>query len=140
MVFLTDNDLNTHSQGRFLTDSTADYDAAKDNIEIQVIALVRSKLNGRYDVNAIFAATGTSRHPLVVRCASMLVIHDVIARNTARKVPEDIHTNYKWAMKWLDDVRNRDESPDGLPAIEVEEGQPTADILFGTTSDKNHFL
>jgi hypothetical protein len=140
MEFLTTEDLQTHSYGRFITDSTSDFAAALDNSELQVIALIRSKLNARYDVDAIFAATGTARHNLIIRVAAFLTLHDVFRRNAARKYDEDKDVNYKWAMKWLQDVRDRNESPDGLPSIEIETGAPSADILWGDSSDPNNFL
>lgn len=140
MEFLTIDDLKTHSQDRFITDSTADFVTATDLNETQVIAQVRSKLNSRYDVDEIFAEAGEDRHPLIVMVCSMLLLNKIFARNAARKVPEDIKQAGKDALKWLIDVRDHNENPDGLPTKEVEEGEPTSDILWGTTSDENNFL
>jgi len=116
MNFLNLNDLKTHSFQQYIDESSGDFIAARDAIEAQNISLIRSKLNTRYDVDEIFTQTGANRDDLIVRVLTILVICDLIGRNKARKVPEDIKAAKSWALDWLQDVRNNLEDPD-LPLI-----------------------
>ena len=140
MQFLKVDDLTTHSFERFIDESSADFVQARDHSEAQNIALMKSKLNDRYDVEAIFNKTGTDRNPVIVRILSFLVIHDIISRNKARKIPEDISENYKWALQYLEEIRNRMASPDGLPVLTDEQGNPKRSAIWGNNSNENFYL
>ena len=140
MNFLTQPDIDAHllyplSRER----NQEDRESILTHLEAQNITIIKSKLKGRYDTNAIFSATGEQRHWLIVRILTKLVIYDYVRRNAARKVPEDYVAEWKWAMKELEMIRSGKEKPDGLPELTDAEGQSSV-ILHGNTTDKDNYL
>lgn len=139
MIYLTLNDLKTHAFEQFINESSNDFIQARDTSELQNIELIKSKLNGRYDTNSIFSETGTSRHALIVRVLTLLVIYDLINRNKARKVPKDIDAGYQWAKDWLDAVRDNQEHPN-LPSKTDGNGNPVKFSRWGNNLNQNFYL
>jgi len=140
MEFLAKDDLKVHSFERFIDESSQDFSGAIDSSERQAIALVKSKLASRYDVAAIFAQTGAGRHDLIIRILTFIVIYDIISRNAARKVPEDIKEMWEWAMSTLEAIRDRKESPKGLPPLTDDDGKPLRAAIWGNNSNENYYL
>lgn len=144
MIFLTDIDLQSHAFQRFINESKGDENISAneviDTLEKQNIDLIKMKLNGRYDVAAIFAHTGAGRHFLIVKILTNLVLYDLFRRNAARKVPEDIQENYEWAMKLLENIKAGKEQPVGLDIIKDAEGEPVPTVIWGNNSNKNYYI
>lgn len=139
MIYLTINDLKTHSFAQYIDESSADFTEARDNSELQNIDKIKGKLSGRFDVDAIFSNT-SSRPALIVRVLTLLVIYDVISRNKARKVPEDLKELKKEADTWLDNVRDYIENPTGLPALTDEGGNVVNQPITGNNSNSNFYI
>lgn len=140
MIFLTETDIETHllyplSRER----NQEDREAILAHLEAQNIAIIKSKLKGRYNTSAIFSASGEQRHWLMVRILTKLVVYDYIRRNAARKVPEDYVAEWRWAMKELEQIKSGAEKPDGLPELTSADGQSSV-IMHGNTTDKNEYI
>jgi hypothetical protein len=150
MIYLTQDDLKSKVFEILLEESIAEDPEILDKIEGEFIALIQSKLNGRYDVIAIFEGIGdmevenefivNGRHLLIVKVLKNLVVYEAIRRNAARKVPTDIKEDYKWAMDWLDDVKNNKEHPVGLPPKTDENGDPVSFAKWGNNRNENFYL
>lgn len=141
LQFITVDDLKAQSFEQYINESSADFTAARDTHEIQGISLIKSKLAGRFDTDAIFDATGNDRHPLIVKVLSILVVYGVLTRNKARKIPEDVKETYKWANKWLNDVRDYIENPDDLPVIiDSESGEEVKAAITGNNSNTDFYI
>lgn len=137
MEWLTVEDLKTHAYAQFINEASAEFVEARDESEAQNMEIIKSKLNGRYDIDILF---GVTRHPLIVRVLSKMVIYDIISRNSARKTPEDIKEDYKWAMKWLNDVRDGKERPVGLQEPTDTDGNDIPTTIWGNTSKDENYI
>ena len=141
LQFLTTSDLNSQIFNQFLTErSDEDNDAILESIEAQNIELIRSKLKGRYDVDAIFEATGTDRHYLIIMLLIKLTLYQFIRRNAARKVPEDYVKEWEWAMKMLEAIKAGKEVPDGLPLPVDENGDQVGRIIWSNTKNDDYYI
>lgn len=133
MIYLTENDLKTNTLERLLNESVADFQQAKDEVELQVLAEVKALISNRYDVKAIFG-TPTIRDPFLVKIITKMVVHDIISRNAARKIPQDRKEDYEWAMKQLEKINTGRLKLDGLPS------KPTDTTNGGTSSTASKML
>ena len=130
MIFLEDTDLKSQMFQVFITENTADTVDVIDKIEATNIALIKSKLNQRFDVDAIFSAVGEARDLLIVNHLTALVLCGIVGRNSARKMPSDVKESCKEAKQWLNDVRDFKENPD-LPLIDTED---PISVKYGSNS------
>ncbi len=136
MTFLETNDLESQLFKEFIDDSTDNENLVLNTIEEHTIALVKSKLGKRYDVTEIFNKSGTDRNKLIISVLVPIVIYKLIRRNATRKMPEDIVNDYKYSLKWLDQVRDGIETPD-LP-IKQEEKQ--IEVHHGNSKNENWYI
>lgn len=140
MIFLTEDDIKGYIFNVFKTESLHDNADAINIIEEDNIALITSKLGNRYDTVAIFQATGSTRHRLIVKVLTILVLYDLIRRNAARKVPSDFEKDWEWALKWLDAVRDGKEAPSDLPVLEDDNVHNKSIVPWGNNSNKDLYL
>lgn len=141
MIYLTPEDLKTHTLERLLEESTTDFAEAADKIELQVIAEVKSMLGARYDAEAIFS--GTARHPYLVKIITKMVTHDIIARNAARKVPQDRKDDYQWAVQQLEKMNTGKLKFADLPAPVQDPqnpGTPASKMLYGNLKKTDFYI
>lgn len=138
--FLIPGDLEAHIIAQFLNErSTEPQTAILESLELQNIELIKSKLKGRYDTDAIFNAVGAERHYLIIKILVKLVLYDYIRRNAARKVPDDYAKEWEWAMKLLETIKAGKETPDGLPAFVNEDGT-TGRIIYGNNKNTDFYI
>lgn len=141
LQFLTTDDLNSQIFSQFLTErSEEDNDAILESIEAQNIQLIRSKLKGRYDTDAIFSASGSDRHYLIIMILAKLTLYQFIRRNAARKVAEDYTKEWEWAMKTLEAIKAGKEVPDGLPLPVDENGDEIGRIIYADTKNNDYYI
>lgn len=136
MEFLTPKDLESQIFDDFIDDSTEGERDILDVIETNNIALVKSKLRQRFNVTAIFSAVGDNRNGVIIKVLVCLVLYDMIRRNAARKIPSDAKDDYKWALAWLNDVRDGKEKPD-LPLLETTEFK---EVYHGNNTNEDLYL
>lgn len=136
LSFLTYDDLKTETFEEYIDDSVQEDVIALENIELQQIAFMKSKLRSRYDVSKIFNTEEVYEDkPVIKQVLTALVSYWVVKRNKARKLPSDIKDSYNWAVKWLDGVRDGDDSPE-LPALEVTKKL----VLWGNSKNEDLYL
>lgn len=140
MAFLTADDLRTYMFTIFIGESKNDFNTVDEEIELNNIEFVRSKIGNRYDCDNIFSQSGEDRNRLIVKILTILVLYDLVRRNPARKVPEDFREDWKWAIKWLDDVRDGKESPSGLPQLNLPDSGNLSNVLHGNNRNNDYFL
>lgn len=140
MKFLTEQDISAHLIHSLSRErDQEDRENILNHLEAQNIAIIKSKLKGRYDIEVIFNDSGEDRHWLIVRILTKLVLYDYIRRNAARKVPEDYISEWKWAMKELDQIKSGREKPADLPIITDAEGNSGV-IMYGNTTNKDNYV
>ena len=138
--FLIPGDLEAHIISQFLNERDAEPQTAiLESLELQNIALIKAKLKGRYDTEAIFTAAGAERHYLIIKILVKLVLYDFIRRNAARKVPTDYVKEWEWAMKLLESIKAGSETPEGLPAFVNEDGT-TGRIIYGNNKNEDNYI
>lgn len=135
LSFLTEDDLLTQLFENYIDDSVSEDLFALDNIELQQIAFIKSKLRSRFDTAVVFSESDYEDKPIVKQVLTALVNYFVVKRNAARKIPTDFKDNYNWAIKWLNDVRDGVESPE-LPLKAVERKQ----VLWGNSKNEDLYL
>lgn len=116
----------------------ADDQTVLDQIEVAAIEEMKSYLGRRYDVTAIFAATGTSRSHLVVMYLVDMVTYHISAARTPRDVPQIRKDRYDAAMKWLEDCANGIANP-FLPILTDDNGDSKSDLKFGSNPKTEHY-
>lgn len=138
--FLIPGDLEAHIIAQFLNERSAEPQTAiLESLELQNIEVIRSKLKGRYDTDAIFEAAGGDRHYLIIKILVKLVLYDYIRRNAGRKVPTDYVKEFDWAMKLLEAIKAGKEVPDGLPSFINEDGT-TDRIISGNNKNEDFYI
>lgn len=158
MIYITKDDLITNSYERFIDESSKDVTSTLDKNEARAIAIVKSYISGRYDVNSIFASlvlpdetgdpegldepeyTPSIRHELLVEIIAKITLYKVFRRNAARKVPEDVKEDYEWAIKELAGVRNGSIPLIGLPPAVDESGQPISKTIWGNNTQTDYYI
>lgn len=139
--FLTEADLQSHIIDQFLHERGAEpRTQILEDLELQNIEIIKTKLKGRFDVDAIFNTTGTDRHYLIIRILVKLVLYDLIRRNAARKVPTDYVNEWEWAMKTLEKIKAGKDVPDGLPLPTNENGETVNRIIYGNNKNTDFYL
>lgn len=98
----------------------------RENAEKEAIEEVSGYLRSRYDVGAVFSATGDNRNQVIVmRCCDVALYHLTSSRNQ-RQGMEIRKERYERAVKWLEDVQKGNVMPD-LPTPVGPDGEQ--DIL-----------
>ena len=139
--FLTTADLQSQIIEQFLTERSAEPQTTiLEALELQNIAIIKTKLKGRFDIDAIFEAKNADRHYLIIRILIKLVLYDFIRRNAARKVPADYVKEWEWAMKLLEKIKAGKEVPDGLPLLKDTEGKVVPRVIYGNNRNKNFYI
>lgn len=139
MIYLTDNDLKRESYERFITDSTADFNGAKDSCELVAIGIVKTMLKGRYDVDLIFNEVEPLRDEFLADIITKITVRKIFKRNAPRKVPSDVKEDYDEALKSLKEI-NGGKLTLELPVNTDEDGNPTAKPMFGNNTNEDFYI
>lgn len=94
-------------------------------------------LNARYDVEAIFSATGTDRNALVVMYLCDLLLYHLHARVSPDHIPELRKERYQNSRDWLEKAADGFTSP-LLPGKDIETGDKPP-IRYGSSLPKQNF-
>lgn len=90
--------------------------------EAAALEEISSYLRARYDMDRVFAASGTCRNPMVVQCAVNISLWLMVHRLPQNMGHERRECLYNDSIKWLRDVQASKASPD-LPVYVSEEGE-----------------
>lgn len=140
-IFLEDGDLESAIFAQFLNERSAEPQLEiLETIEKKKIALIKTKLNKRYDLDLIFEAVGDERNFYILDLLIKLFIYDFIRRNAARKMTKDVKEDYDGAMKTLEAIKAGKEVPDGLPSITDTDGNTVARVTSGNNRNDNFYI
>ena len=116
MGFLSRDDFK-HAIKLNLLDQLTDTDITIiDEIVAATVEEMKAYLKTRYNVATIFSATGSARNKLVVLYCRDMALYHIYSRYTLKAMPAIRDQRYKEALKWLQDVRDERNNPDGFPA------------------------
>ena len=115
MAYIDKTDLLNYIRQNKLDDIT-DFDdnkldAAIDDME----EYMKGFLSARFDVNEIFAQTGTDRNPVIKMYLCDLALYHLHKLINWRKIPEFRKERYQEAKEWLQDVQAGLINPPNLP-------------------------
>jgi phage gp36-like protein len=137
-IELTDYDASIHRE--ILDALTREDDAIIEICEDRAVAEMRGYLSRRYDVNAIFSATGDNRNQLVLMMAIDIAIYHVFCIHNPQKLSQVRKDRYERAMEWLKQVAGEDISIDGAPLLPAEERAANATFLIRSNPKRvNHY-
>lgn len=138
LVFLTDNDILTSIREVFLDHMTDEDQNIIDKAEASAISKMKSKLSGRFDVDAIFTATDEDRDPLILEYCVAIFLYRLHGRINPRKVPSKVKEQYDEAMEWLKGVMMGKENP-ALPILPDDELGSNSARYGGSQIPKDNF-
>lgn len=120
----TDYDATIHKEilDSLLRKDSASYDPQIIEIcEDRAILEMRSYLNKAYDCDAIFSATGTDRHALILMFAIDITVYHIFCQHNPYKISKIRQDRYDRAIEWLKGVMKGDITIDGAPLLPAEE-------------------
>ena len=120
----TDYDATIHREilDSLLRKDSAAYDPQIIEIcEDRAISEMRSYLNKAYDCDAIFSATGTDRHALILMFAIDITVYHIFCQHNPYKLAKIRQDRYDRAIEWLKGVMNGDITIDGAPKLPDDE-------------------
>ncbi|MAX81739.1 MAG: hypothetical protein CL843_16375 [Crocinitomicaceae bacterium] len=127
-AFLEKTDYSTVIKNYVLDAITEADDSIIDTAEGEAISLMSDYLNIRYDVAAIFSATGEDRHNSVVLSCKDITLFLIHQRHNPRKIPKYRTDAYERAIEWLENVRDGERDPFELPLKETTENNTVIEI------------
>ena len=132
-MFLTPEEMSTHIYGEITDAITRDNRNHVVQAINTAIAEATGKLQPRYDVAAIFAATGSARNPILLSYIKDIAVWHIMALCSVNLEYEFRETRYKFAKTWLKEVQNGSDNP-GLPepAPQADGQKPGTGILFNS--------
>lgn len=123
-IDITDYDATIHKEilDSLLRKDSASYDPQIIEIcEDRAIAEMRSYLNKAYDCDAVFSATGTDRHALILMFAIDITVYHIFCQHNPYKMSKIRQDRYDRAIEWLKGVMKGDLTIDGAPLLPAEE-------------------
>lgn len=108
--------------------------------EDRAISQMRSYLNKRYDCDAIFSATGSDRHPLVLMFAIDIAIYHMFCIHNPYKMSAIRKERYDAAMEWLKAVADSNINIDGAPMLPAEEVAENSRWQIASNEHNNNYF
>lgn len=108
--------------------------------EDRAISQMRSYLNKRYDCDAIFSATGSDRHPLVLMFAIDIAIFHMFCIHNPYKMSEIREERYDAAIEWLKAVADSNINIDGAPMLPDEEVAENSRWQIASNEHHNNYF
>ncbi|WP_396177448.1 phage protein Gp36 family protein [Flavobacterium sp.] len=140
MIYIDKDYLISHAQERFIDESSQNDDEILDQIELTQIAIIKTYLGTRYDVNTIFAEDSPIDNEVLKEILAKLVLYKLIRRNAARKVPNDYKEQFDEAMKTLKEVATGIIRLDGVPSAVASNGSVVSNSISGNLSNSNFYI
>lgn len=127
--FITVDDYSASIRLEFVDKAVRGDDNILEIVENQAISEMKSYLSGRYDVEAIFSATGEDRHDLVLMFAKDIAIYHLCSIREGLMTQSRID-RYNRAIDWLKDVQKGELVVEGLPRLPEEDQAAKSEYLM----------
>jgi phage gp36-like protein len=112
-------------------------ETVRTNAETAAIEYFSGYLRGRYDVDALFARTGTDRDPVLVQFLIDAVLYTLHSSLPGNMMPEIRKERKDELDKWLLDVQKGIVQPD-FPTLNTDEETDTGrPVKFGSNTKLN---
>lgn len=137
-MFLENDDFDESIKDEILN-AVVDGDTdALEKADASAVSLVAGYLNGLYDTEAIFTATGNDRHNTIVALVLDIALYRLHKRINPRKIPEIRRIGYEDALDLLKAIQKRENNPVGLPPFVDEDGNEESISRFGSNPKMRH--
>lgn len=127
--FITIDDYSASIRLEFVDKAARGDENILEIVENQAISEMKSYLSGRYDVEAVFSATGEDRHDLVLMFAKDIAIYHLCSIREGLMTQTRID-RYERAIKWLEDVQKGELVVEGLPRLPEEDMASRSEYLM----------
>ncbi|SFU36339.1 Protein of unknown function [Porphyromonadaceae bacterium KHP3R9] len=109
-------------------------------LEDRAIADMRGYLSRRYDVDAIFGASGEERNQLILMMAIDIAIYHIFCIHNPQKLSQMRKDRYERAKEWLKAVAKEEISIDGAPLLPTDERLAKSTFLIKSNPKRvNHY-
>jgi hypothetical protein len=139
MIFILTTDLTSSIRAYRLKQILDSDDSILDVAESEAIATVKDALYAHFDIDQIFASTGTQRPMQVVSWIKHLLLYKIYERVPDEAVPDRVVKHYDEAMDMLDKIAG------GLRSInlprKIEEdisGGPKTKFRWGSVKKRSN--
>lgn len=140
MIYIDKDYLISQAQERFIDESSQNDDEILDQIELTQIAIIKTYLGTRYNVNTIFDEDSPIENEVLKEILAKLVLYKLIRRNAARKVPNDYKEQFDEAMKTLKEIATGIIRLDGVPPAIDTNGSVVSNSISGNLSNPNFYI
>lgn len=135
MKFLTDQDLNAGTHPEILSGVTRGDSTRIDTAEREAIDYVAGYISARYDVEALFSATGAARSAALVAAVRDVTLYNLYSAHNPQKLTQITVDRYENTREWLKEIQAQTVNPVDWPLC------PNADYILYSSNPKqgNHF-
>lgn len=135
MAFITQSDFDEAINNNILDDIVESDNTKVDRAITESINYMKGFLSARYDIAAIFAATGTNRDPTILTHGINIALYRLHRLINPRKIPQHRVDMYNDAKEWFTDVNKGIINPPDLPKPTTGEKDY---ILFGSNTKRDN--
>jgi len=122
-INLEDYDASIHAE---ILDAVTRSDLSLVEIcEDRAVEQMKGYLQGRYDCDAIFSATGTARNQLVLMMAIDIALYHIFCAHNPQKLSQVRQDRYDRALEWLKKVSENKLSIAGAPTLDEDDQTPS---------------
>ncbi len=138
--FITKEDYGASIHAEILDAATRSDSTIIELCQERAISEMKGYLAKRYDIEKVFAATGSDRNQLVLMMAIDIAIYHIFSVHNPRIISEVRVERYKRALEWLRRVRRGDEDINGLPELESGDRERTSQYLLRSNPKRTNTI
>jgi phage gp36-like protein len=141
MAFLALEDYSVQIKSDLFTRLLEGDDTVRTKAEAKAISQAMSRLNVRYDINAVFAATGDARNEELVMYLVDMALYHIYSRMAPGQIPKLREDRYADALMWLKNVSSGDWQP-LLPKVGDADGDGVDDkevVQWGSNTPRDPY-
>lgn len=137
MSYITVQEMNTVIYEHVMDDISEQDDATVLQCIDAAVSEIKSYLASRYDVQAIFSASGTQRDPLILENTKVIAVWNLIRLSNSELIYQQWRERYDRVIDYLKQVNAGQITPD-LPIITDANGEPIIKSRFGSNQKFQH--
>lgn len=137
-MFITDNDYKVVIGEKALAIISQVDPDNRHNAEAEALEEIAGYLRPKYDVEQLYAQTGSERNRLIIMYACDIALYHMTAAMPQKMGIEIRKERYERALKWLEGVQSGKILPD-IPIATDEDGNPSgSSFSFGSQPKLRH--
>ena len=136
-MFITVEEMQTVIYEHVMDDISANDDATVQQCIEAAVSEMKSYLASRYDVAAIFAATGNDRDPLVLENTKVIAVWNLIRLSNNELIHDQWRERYDRVVGFMGKVAEGSITPT-LPIATDGQGNPIIKSRFGSNAKFQH--